>query len=248
MPGAAAAWDDAVALGEEHGYRERPGDRAGADRHHRLHDGLRHHRRRAGHRARQVQAARRRRPDEDRQPHRARGSGPPRLQRRAGERDRQLHRRARHHRGGAARGRTSTCRCSTCAFKPANGQRSIHYSGAPEDDRRDAAVHLRGDLEDDQRARPTRPSRTSSRRTSDAWRLGTKAVSIYRDGSKRTQPLNTTRGDAAQEASAAPDRPVRRRLPDERQANHPQVRHRGGTKATSPSVCSTTGRRARSSW
>ena len=27
----------------------------------------------------------------------------------------------------------------------------------------------------------------------DSWRLGTKAVSIYRDGSKRTQPLNTSR-------------------------------------------------------
>ena len=47
---------------------QRPGHRARADRHHRLHDGLRHHRRRARHRARQVQEAGRRRHDEDRQP------------------------------------------------------------------------------------------------------------------------------------------------------------------------------------
>ena len=40
---------------------QRAGDRAGADRHDRLHDGLRHDRRRAGHRARQVQEAGRRR-------------------------------------------------------------------------------------------------------------------------------------------------------------------------------------------
>ena len=53
---------------------QRAGDRARADRHHRLHDGLRHDRRRAGHRARQVQEARRRRVDEDRQPDRADGA------------------------------------------------------------------------------------------------------------------------------------------------------------------------------
>ena len=53
---------------------QRAGDRARADRHHRLHDGLRHDRRRAGHRARQVQEARRRRADEDRQQHRPDGA------------------------------------------------------------------------------------------------------------------------------------------------------------------------------
>jgi ribonucleoside-diphosphate reductase alpha chain len=51
------------------------------------------------------------------------------------------------------------------------------------------------------------------------WRLGLKAIAIYRDGSKRTQPLSTSaegrKEDAAEEAAA---RPVRRRLPDDRQA------------------------------
>jgi ribonucleoside-diphosphate reductase alpha chain len=51
----------------------------------------------------------------------------------------------------------------------------------------------------------------------DSWRLGAKAVSIYRDGSKRTQPLNTSKGTAAVAAAPAAG-PMRRRLPDERHA------------------------------
>jgi ribonucleoside-diphosphate reductase alpha chain len=56
-----------------------------------------------------------------------------------------------------------------------------------------------------------------------AWKLGAKAISIYRDGSKRTQPLNTSKdkspAEAAAEVAAGLSRtPVRRRLPDERRA------------------------------
>jgi len=57
-----------------------------------------------------------------------------------------------------------------------------------------------------------------------SWKLGAKAVSIYRDGSKRTQPLNTSRdktlgADAlAQAAAQLVTQPVRRKLPDERKA------------------------------
>jgi ribonucleoside-diphosphate reductase alpha chain len=47
----------------------------------------------------------------------------------------------------------------------------------------------------------------------DSWKLGLKAVAIYRDGSKRAQPLSS--GKSA--ATAAPiASPVRRKLPDER--------------------------------
>ena len=48
----------------------------------------------------------------------------------------------------------------------------------------------------------------------EAWKLGLKSVAIYRDGSKRTQPLSTSAAaDARGEA-----KPDRRRLPDEREA------------------------------
>jgi ribonucleoside-diphosphate reductase alpha chain len=66
----------------------------------------------------------------------------------------------------------------------------------------------------------------------ESWRLGAKAISIYRDGSKRTQPLNTSREarpgapaapakevvDAAVAAALAARTPMRRKLPDERHA------------------------------
>jgi ribonucleoside-diphosphate reductase alpha chain len=52
----------------------------------------------------------------------------------------------------------------------------------------------------------------------DAWRIGAKAVSIYRDGSKRTQPLNTSRDKQPSTAEAVAAGPSRRRLPDERQS------------------------------
>jgi ribonucleoside-diphosphate reductase alpha chain len=56
-----------------------------------------------------------------------------------------------------------------------------------------------------------------------SWKLGAKAISIYRDGSKRTQPLNTSKdktpADVAQQTAVQMvTQPVRRKLPDERQA------------------------------
>lgn len=51
----------------------------------------------------------------------------------------------------------------------------------------------------------------------EAWRMGIKAVALYRDGSKRTQPLSTTASRAEEKAEPS-SWPARRRLPDERQA------------------------------
>jgi ribonucleoside-diphosphate reductase alpha chain len=55
----------------------------------------------------------------------------------------------------------------------------------------------------------------------EAWKLGLKAIAIYRDGSKRTQPLNTSADKKTPEAKPAErnvSRPVQRKLPVERRA------------------------------
>jgi len=49
-----------------------------------------------------------------------------------------------------------------------------------------------------------------------AWKLGLKAVAIYRNGCKRSQPLSA--GKAKKAETALSFAPVRRRLPDEREA------------------------------
>ena len=107
-----------------------------------------------------------------------------------------------------------------CAFKPAQGQRSIHYTG-----------HIRmigatqpfisGAISKTINVPQDATIEQIEQAYVDAWRLGAKAVSIYRDGSKRTQPLNTSRAETpAETGSSAQEqpRPVRRKLPDERDA------------------------------
>ncbi|SVB70903.1 uncharacterized protein METZ01_LOCUS223757, partial [marine metagenome] len=106
-----------------------------------------------------------------------------------------------------------------CAFKPAQGSRSIHYMG-----------HIKmigatqpfisGAISKTINVPTDATTEDIEQAYVDAWRLGTKAVSIYRDGSKRTQPLNTSRAVTAADAGAehATPVPARRRLPDERQA------------------------------
>jgi ribonucleoside-diphosphate reductase alpha chain len=59
----------------------------------------------------------------------------------------------------------------------------------------------------------------------ESWRLGLKAVAIYRDNSKRVQPLSSGAGTDGKKAAAAVQveekivyRPLRRKLAEERQA------------------------------
>jgi len=55
----------------------------------------------------------------------------------------------------------------------------------------------------------------------ESWKLGLKAVAIYRDGSKRTQPLNTVKDKDEKKPAAAEGketRLLRRKLPDERRS------------------------------
>jgi len=119
-----------------------------------------------------------------------------------------------------------------CSFKPAKGTRSIHYTG-----------HLRMMAA----AQPficgaisktvNLPENASIEDIMDAylqaWKLGLKAVAIYRDGCKKSQPLsaagtktaNSTKDDAriaaaaaqvAEEDMNAPPRAVRHKLQEER--------------------------------
>jgi ribonucleoside-diphosphate reductase alpha chain len=112
-----------------------------------------------------------------------------------------------------------------CAFVPLNGQRSIHYMGHI---RMMAAAQpfLSGAISKTVNMPHEATVEEISEAYIEAWKLGLKAVAVYRDGSKRTQPLNTDDGHenekaaapTPQEARQAPPSPQRVRLPDERQA------------------------------
>ena len=227
---------------------QRAGDRAGADRHHRLHDGLRHHRRRAGHRAGEVQEAGRRRDDEDRQPDRADGAARSSATRRSrSRRSSSTSTRTRRSKGRRT-SRTAHLPVFDCAFKPARGVRSIHYMGHI---RMMGAVQpfISGAISKTVNVPKDATVEEIQQAYIDSWRLGTKAVSIYRDGSKRTQPLNTSRDKEKAAAAAVAAGPRRAAEAAGRAARaHPQVRHRRATRATSPSASTRTASRARSSW
>jgi ribonucleoside-diphosphate reductase alpha chain len=120
-----------------------------------------------------------------------------------------------------------------CAFKAANGDRSIHYMG-----------HIRmmgatqpfisGAISKTVNVPREASVEEIEKAYIESWRLGAKAVSIYRDGSKRTQPLNTSKAqvtdtrnvgagfsqpaEVVREVVKVVERPTRRKLPDERHA------------------------------
>jgi ribonucleoside-diphosphate reductase alpha chain len=104
-----------------------------------------------------------------------------------------------------------------CAFKPARGVRSIHYMGHV---RMMGAVQpfLSGAISKTVNVPKEATVEEIEQAYIDSWRMGAKAVSIYRDGSKRTQPLNTSKDKEKDKAAAAMAGPTRRRLPDERHA------------------------------
>ncbi len=79
-----------------------------------------------------------------------------------------------------------------CAFKPARGVRSIHYMGHI---KMMGAVQpfISGAISKTVNVPKGATVEEIERAYIDAWRIGAKAVSIYRDGSKRTQPLNTSK-------------------------------------------------------
>ena len=105
-----------------------------------------------------------------------------------------------------------------CAFKPAQGTRAIHHMG-----------HLRmmGAAQPFLSGAISKTVNLSNDATIDditdaymeAWRLGLKAVAVYRDGCKRAQPLGTHKKVAEQQNQPIVEaKPERRRLPMDREA------------------------------
>ncbi len=128
-----------------------------------------------------------------------------------------------------------------CAFKPHNGERSIHHEGH---------IRMMAACQPFVSGAISKTVNLPEHATVDdiyaayvmGWELGLKAVAIYRENSKRSQPLSTQKGGNTQRAMSAsgdgaltaePElvepvaervvyRPVRKRLPDER----PSITHK----------------------
>ncbi len=102
-----------------------------------------------------------------------------------------------------------------CAFRPLNGDRFIHHMGH---------VRMMGAVQPFISGAISKTVNVPHEATPEeigeiymqAWKNGLKAIAIYRDGSKRVQPLST--GSGADTEKKKPPRPVRRRLPEERES------------------------------
>jgi ribonucleoside-diphosphate reductase alpha chain len=108
-----------------------------------------------------------------------------------------------------------------CAFKPAKGQRSIHYMGHIKM-MGAAQPFISGAISKTVNVPKEATVEDIFQAYLESWRLGVKAIAIYRDGSKRTQPLNTSKDKSQAAVPAAPPKAgphiVRRKLAEERQA------------------------------
>ncbi|HYW43416.1 MAG TPA: vitamin B12-dependent ribonucleotide reductase [Bryobacteraceae bacterium] len=118
-----------------------------------------------------------------------------------------------------------------CSFRPQNGSRSIHYMGHV---RMMAAVQpfISGAISKTINMPEESTVEDILNAYTESWKLGLKAVAIYRDNSKKVQPLSSGSGSKSEKktaavaatAAAAPPvekvvyRPVRRKLPDERRS------------------------------
>src|SRR4029077_4819635 len=115
-----------------------------------------------------------------------------------------------------------------CSFRPQNGNRSIHYMGhikmmAAVQPFISGAISKTINMPEECTVEDVMSAYTES------WKLGLKAVAIYRDNSKRVQPLSSGTSKGAKDANGPAQvetkiiekvvfQPVRRKLPDERRA------------------------------
>jgi ribonucleoside-diphosphate reductase alpha chain len=103
-----------------------------------------------------------------------------------------------------------------CAFTPLNGTRSIHYRGH---------ILMMGAVQPFISGAISKTVNMPAEATPEeimsaymlAWKSGVKALAIYRDGSKRTQPLSTGKSEHSTQLVTSAH-PSRRRLPDTREA------------------------------
>jgi ribonucleoside-diphosphate reductase alpha chain len=104
-----------------------------------------------------------------------------------------------------------------CAFKPANGSRSIHYMGHL---KMMGAVqpYISGAISKTINMPPSATIEEIEAAYYEAWKLGLKAVAVYRDGCKRSQPLSTAKDKTGLEQLGVTPTAVRRKLPDERES------------------------------
>ncbi|HVG57053.1 MAG TPA: vitamin B12-dependent ribonucleotide reductase [Hyalangium sp.] len=113
-----------------------------------------------------------------------------------------------------------------CAFKPAKGQRSIQWMGHIQM-MEACQPFLSGAISKTVNMPSDATVEDIEKAYLEAWRRGLKAIAVYRDGCKRTQPLNTSKDKVKDTKAAAVEaeplvkpepKAVRRRLPDERQS------------------------------
>ena len=107
-----------------------------------------------------------------------------------------------------------------CAFKAEKGSRTIHYMGH---------VKMMGAVQPFISGAISKTINMPTDATveeimhayTESWKLGLKAIAIYRDGSKRTQPLNTSKDKDEQTLGSVDGkeaRVLRHKLPDERRS------------------------------
>ena len=110
-----------------------------------------------------------------------------------------------------------------CAFKANKGERSIHYMGHL---KMVAATQpfISGSISKTINLPELASVEDIEQAYVDGWKMGLKCISVYRDNCKRSQPLNTSLDKAkdsdlevAAPVSATPT-PARRKLPDERKS------------------------------
>ena len=111
-----------------------------------------------------------------------------------------------------------------CAFKAKNGERSIHYMGHL---KMVAATQpfISGSISKTINLPENASVEDIEQAYIDGWKMGLKCISVYRDNCKRSQPLNTSMDKHKSAGAAVADvvapqtpNPVRRKLPDERRS------------------------------